>query len=90
MRKKSTAALAGPEGPIMARNLDWSPADLLAQAGCVLPLENGLHAGFPGGIGVVTGLSHNCFARTTHTYLEFDSGKDFDTQVVVLVIRSRR
>ena len=28
-------------------------------------------------------VSHNCFARNTHTYLEFDSGKDFDTQVVV-------
>ena len=30
-------------------------------------------------------VSHNCFARRTHEYLEFDSGKDFDTQVVVKV-----
>ncbi|HEV7973288.1 intein-containing Rv2578c family radical SAM protein [Amycolatopsis sp.] len=30
-------------------------------------------------------VAHNCFARNTHTYLEFDSGKDFDTQVVVKV-----
>ncbi|HZA09673.1 Rv2578c family radical SAM protein [Mycobacterium sp.] len=32
------------------------------------------------------GCSHACrycFARPTHEYLEFDSGKDFDTQIVV-------
>ncbi|RBY87936.1 radical SAM protein [Blastococcus sp. TF02A-30] len=28
-------------------------------------------------------VSHNCFARKTHEWLEFDSGRDFDTQVVV-------
>ncbi|MGH3662244.1 MAG: radical SAM protein, partial [Micromonosporaceae bacterium] len=28
-------------------------------------------------------VSHNCFARKSHTYLDFDSGADFDTQVVV-------
>ena len=26
-----------------------------------------------------------CFARQTHTYLDFDAGKDFDTQIVVKV-----
>jgi DNA repair photolyase len=26
-----------------------------------------------------------CFARTTHTYLDFDAGHDFDTQIVVKV-----
>ncbi|HEX3790098.1 MAG TPA: intein-containing Rv2578c family radical SAM protein [Pseudonocardiaceae bacterium] len=30
-------------------------------------------------------VSHNCFARNTHTYLDLDSGHDFDTQVVVKV-----
>ncbi|WP_312871555.1 Rv2578c family radical SAM protein [Amycolatopsis acididurans] len=30
-------------------------------------------------------LSHNCFARNTHTYLDFDAGHDFDSQVVVKV-----
>ncbi|SFQ51550.1 intein C-terminal splicing region/intein N-terminal splicing region [Amycolatopsis arida] len=30
-------------------------------------------------------VSHNCFARDTHTYLDFDAGRDFDTQVVVKV-----
>jgi DNA repair photolyase len=28
-------------------------------------------------------ISHNCFARRTHEWLEMDSGRDFDTQVVV-------
>ncbi|GAA1173334.1 intein-containing Rv2578c family radical SAM protein [Pseudonocardia alaniniphila] len=30
-------------------------------------------------------ISHNCFARNTHTYLEFDAGADFDSQIVVKV-----
>lgn len=28
-------------------------------------------------------ISHNCFARNTHTYLELDAGHDFDSQIVV-------
>ncbi len=44
-------------------------------------------------------VSHNCFARNSHTYLDLDAGHDFDTQVVVKVnavevltsqLRSRR
>jgi DNA repair photolyase len=30
-------------------------------------------------------VSHNCYARSTHTYLDLDSGRDFDTKVVVKV-----
>lgn len=30
-------------------------------------------------------ISHNCFARPTHEYLDLDSGHDFDSQVVVKV-----
>jgi DNA repair photolyase len=30
-------------------------------------------------------VSHNCFARNSHTYLELDSGADFDSQIVVKV-----
>jgi DNA repair photolyase len=30
-------------------------------------------------------VSHNCFARNTHTYLDMDSGHDFDTRIVVKV-----
>ncbi|GIJ48517.1 radical SAM protein [Virgisporangium aliadipatigenens] len=30
-------------------------------------------------------VSHNCFARNTHTYLDLDAGADFDDKVVVKV-----
>lgn len=30
-------------------------------------------------------VSHNCFARNTHTYLDLDAGLDFDRKVVVKV-----
>jgi len=30
-------------------------------------------------------VSHNCFARNTHTYLDLDSGQDFDSKIVVKV-----
>ena len=30
-------------------------------------------------------ISHNCFARNTHTYLDLDAGADFDARVVVKV-----
>jgi DNA repair photolyase len=30
-------------------------------------------------------ISHNCFARGTHEYLELDAGTDFDSQIVVKV-----
>ena len=30
-------------------------------------------------------VSHNCFARPTHEYLEFDAGRDFEKEIVVKV-----
>jgi DNA repair photolyase len=30
-------------------------------------------------------ISHNCFARKTHEYLDLDSGKDFDSEIIVKV-----
>src|SRR5262249_26523656 len=30
-------------------------------------------------------VSHNCFARNSHTYLDLDSGRDFDSKIVVKV-----
>jgi len=30
-------------------------------------------------------ISHNCFARPTHTYLDFDAGRDFEREIVVKV-----
>lgn len=46
--------------------------------------------GFPFGwtINPMRGCQHACaycFARPTHTYLDLDSGKDFDTQIIVKV-----
>jgi DNA repair photolyase len=34
-------------------------------------------------------VSHNCFARNTHTYLDMDAGADFDGQIVVKVNAAR-
>ncbi len=58
----STAALATPSGPVLARNMDWSPADVLARTSYLIRyVENGplrfANPGWPGAIGVVTGLS---------------------------------
>jgi hypothetical protein len=30
-------------------------------------------------------VSHNCFARPTHRYLDFDAGRDFEREIVVKV-----
>lgn len=30
-------------------------------------------------------ISHNCFARGTHEYLDLDAGRDFDSQVIVKI-----
>ena len=30
-------------------------------------------------------ISHNCFARPTHEYLDFDAGRDFEKEIVVKV-----
>jgi DNA repair photolyase len=30
-------------------------------------------------------VSHNCFARRTHTYLDFNAGRDFEREIVVKV-----
>ncbi len=30
-------------------------------------------------------VSHNCFARNTHTYLDFNAGRDFEREIIVKV-----
>lgn len=63
----STVALAGPRGPVVARNLDWWPEEPLARATCLVRELSGgtcvrATAGWPGSLGVVTGLSSQGFA----------------------------
>lgn len=63
----STVALSTSRGPVVARNMDWWPEDLLAQASFLLRYSHGgefrfANAGWPGALGVVTGLSARGFA----------------------------
>lgn len=64
----SAAALAGPDGPVLCRNMDWWPEDALARASVVLEHRGGggpaafVVAGWPGSVGAVTGMSGAGFA----------------------------
>jgi hypothetical protein len=60
-------ALPTPSGPVVARNMDWWPEDILAQASYLIRCSQYgalqyANAGWPGAIGVVTGLSARGFA----------------------------
>lgn len=62
----STVALATPSGPVLARNMDWWPEDLLAQTSVLTRFTHGgklafASAGWPTAIGVVSGLSARGF-----------------------------
>jgi DNA repair photolyase len=35
-------------------------------------------------------VSHNCFARSTHTYMDMNAGRDFETKIVVKVNAGER
>ncbi len=63
----STIALPTRFGPVLARNMDWWPEDLLARATYKINYcdQNGPRltvAGWPGAVGLVTGMSRNGFA----------------------------
>jgi hypothetical protein len=63
----STVVLPTPDGPVIARNMDWWPEQPLARASYVLHCSEGADwkfssAGFPGATGVVSGLSARGFA----------------------------
>ncbi|MFO0965777.1 MAG: C45 family peptidase [Gemmataceae bacterium] len=63
----STLALATRDGPVLARNMDWWPEDLLARASYLLRYRQQgrprfASAAWPGGVGVVTGMSERGFA----------------------------
>lgn len=59
----STMALAGPSGPVLARNLDWWPErELIEAAESRRTSRGGFMATWPGFCGVVTGMSDRGFA----------------------------
>ena len=63
----STIVLPTCSGPVVARNMDWWPEDILAQSSYLIRAVDGnrllfANAGWPGSIGVVSGLSGRGFA----------------------------
>jgi hypothetical protein len=63
----STLVLPTPDGPVIARNMDWWPEEPLARASYLIRCVEGpdwkfTSAGFPGATGVVSGLSARGFA----------------------------
>ncbi len=87
----STAALATERGPVLARNMDWAPPALLAQAAVTLRYtRRGEHrwssAGWPGLAGVVTGLSARGFAVAVNAVLH-DEGFRWRGEPMLLFLR---
>ncbi len=63
----STCAIPTPDGPILARNLDWDFTDLLSRGSYLTRYLDGtelkyITAGWAGTVGVVTGMSAKGFA----------------------------
>lgn len=70
----STVALPTPQGPVVARNMDWPQQDILARSSCLIRYQHNeqlqfANAGWPGAIGAVTGLSGNGFCVTLNAVL---------------------
>lgn len=87
----STMALATPDGPLLARNLDWWPEDLLARATCHLRFHDGHRprfqvAGFPSSAGVVTGMSARGFAACINA-VGSGEAPHLDGEPVLLLLR---
>jgi isopenicillin-N N-acyltransferase-like protein len=57
----STLALPGKDGPVLARNMDWFPAEKIAKASCLVAEDFGVNAAFVGMLGSVTGMSRRGF-----------------------------
>ncbi|MCI0684397.1 MAG: C45 family autoproteolytic acyltransferase/hydrolase [Gemmataceae bacterium] len=73
----STVALPTPRGPVLARNMDWWPEDLLARASYLVQCRRGndvlfTNAGWPGSVGIVSGLSPRGFALVLNAALSPD------------------
>lgn len=87
----STIAMATTDGPVLARNLDWWPEDLLAQASVLHRFHRAGEtafwlAGFPGGIGCISGLSANGFAVVLNAVGSAE-GNNFSGYPVLLWLR---
>jgi hypothetical protein len=87
----STVALPTADGPVLARNMDWWPEDLLARSSYRIRLVSGgelrvAHAGWPGGVGVVTGLSSRGFAIALNSVLGPEN-RDLEGHPVLLHLR---
>ncbi len=87
----STIALPTPDGPVVARNMDWWPEEILAQTSTLVRCHRGDQlafaiAGWPGSVGVVTGLSARGFCIVLNAVL-CEEGIDKTGYPVLLHIR---
>ncbi len=87
----STIALPTPDGPVLARNMDWWPEDILAQTSYLVRCHNGgdlgyAIAGWPGAIGAVTGMAGRGFAVALNA-VQCPDGLDKTGYPVLLHIR---
>lgn len=80
----STMALPTADGPMLARNMDWFPADKIARASCLVAEEYGVNAGFIGMVGVVTAQSSRGFALCLNAVY---GGSDLEGYPVLLFLR---
>lgn len=84
----STIALPTPRGPVLARNMDWWPEDLLAQASYLIHVKRGdellfSNAGWPGSIGIVSGQSPRGFALVLNAALGPDGASKLGYPVLL-------
>ena len=88
----SSAAIATPTGPVLFRNMDWWPEDLLAKASCVVSYHcNGQPtfeaAGWAAAAGIVTGISRRGFAVALNAVAGLE-GTDLEGYPVLLFLRT--
>jgi hypothetical protein len=87
----STVALATADGPVLARNMDWSPEDVLARSSYLVRMHRGgrfafASAGWPGAIGIVSGMSARGFAVVLNAVIG-PEGKSLAGYPVLLHLR---
>lgn len=87
----SAAAVTGPDGPALARNLEWWPQREMARASSLLRFDRGEApafwiAGWPGSIGAISGMSAHGFALTLNAAFCDEPAPD-DASPVMLLLR---